>query len=206
MVVHLGVIIIGVALAASMSYMRQAEFDLEQGQTARIAGHTVEFVDSRTVDLPNRVELIADIRIDGGQVYEPKLNRYRQSGQTVVTPSVRTGATNDVMLSIVRAPSTDDPTLGLRVTVQPLVLWLWVGGFVMAFGTLLAVFPGRRRNPLDPVSAPAPIEHDAPADDGVEPARGSADDEAVVEAASSVEDEATGEGHQDEVHEEEVSR
>jgi hypothetical protein len=31
----------------------------------------------------------------------------------------------------------------------------------MAFGTLLSVFPGRRRNPLDPVSAPAPIEAEA---------------------------------------------
>ena len=44
------------------------------------------------------------------------------------------------------------------MTVQPMVLWLWVGGFVMAFGTVLAAFPGRRRNPLDPVSAPAPLE------------------------------------------------
>jgi cytochrome c-type biogenesis protein CcmF len=38
--------------------------------------------------------------------------------------------------------------------VQPLIMWLWIGGGVMALGTLLAVFPGRRRNPLDPVSAP----------------------------------------------------
>jgi cytochrome c-type biogenesis protein CcmF len=158
MVVHLGVIMIGVALAASMSYMRQAEFDLTDGDTARVAGHTVELVGTRTVERSNRIELVADVRIDGGQVYEPSLNRYRQSGQTVVTPSVRTGLTNDVMLSLVRAPGEDDPTVGLRVTVQPMVLWLWVGGFVMAFGTLLAAFPGRRRNPLDPVSAPAPLE------------------------------------------------
>lgn len=162
MIVHLGVIMIGVGLAASMSYMSQAEFDLAEGDTARIAGHTVQFMGSRTNDLPNRIELVADIKIDGGQVYQPRLNRYRQSGQTVVTPSVRTGLTNDVMLSIVRAPGQEDPTLGLRVMVQPMVVWLWIGGFVMAFGTLLAVFPGRRRNPLDPVSAPAPIESTEP--------------------------------------------
>lgn len=39
---------------------------------------------------------------------------------------------------------------------------MWIGGFVIALGTVLAVFPGRRRNPLDPVSAPAPIESDGP--------------------------------------------
>jgi cytochrome c-type biogenesis protein CcmF len=173
MIVHLGVIMIGVALAASMSYVSQAEFDLSEGETARIAGHTVQYLGSRTEDLPNRIELIAKIDVDGVQVYEPRLNRYRQSGQTVVTPSVRTGLTNDVMLSIVRAPGESDPTLGLRVMVQPMVLWLWVGGFVMAFGTLLAVFPGRRRNPLDPVSAPAPIE--TPEQDSPEHAQGPAD-------------------------------
>jgi len=42
----------------------------------------------------------------------------------------------------------------LRATVQPLIVWLWVGGIVMAVGTVLAVVPGRRRNPIAPTSAP----------------------------------------------------
>jgi cytochrome c-type biogenesis protein CcmF len=38
-------------------------------------------------------------------------------------------------------------------------VWLWIGGLLMAFGTLLAAFPGaRRRRPVDPVSAPVPEE------------------------------------------------
>jgi cytochrome c-type biogenesis protein CcmF len=36
-----------------------------------------------------------------------------------------------------------------------MVLWLWIGGAVMAIGTILAAFPGgRRRRPTEPVSAP----------------------------------------------------
>jgi cytochrome c-type biogenesis protein CcmF len=42
----------------------------------------------------------------------------------------------------------------LRVLIHPLALWLWVGGGVMAFGTILAAWPGRRRRPTDPTSAP----------------------------------------------------
>ena len=42
-----------------------------------------------------------------------------------------------------------DPSVGLRVIVQPMVMWLWVGGVVMVVGTALSLFPGRRRNPLD---------------------------------------------------------
>src|SRR5690606_1184795 len=51
----------------------------------------------------------------------------------------------------------------LRVIVEPLVVWLWIGGGVMAFGTLLAAWPGRRRRPTDPVSAPLDL---TAADDG----------------------------------------
>jgi cytochrome c-type biogenesis protein CcmF len=39
---------------------------------------------------------------------------------------------------------------------MPLAVWLWIGGTVMAIGTLLAAWPGRRRRPTDPVSAPIP--------------------------------------------------
>ncbi len=69
-----------------------------------------------------------------------------------------TSPTEDVYLSLVSAPADDEgQTVGLRVVVQPLIMWLWIGGAVMAVGTLLAAFPGRRRrNPIDPVSAPVP--------------------------------------------------
>jgi hypothetical protein len=70
---------------------------------------------------------------------------------------VRTSLTQDVYLTLQRAPQDDaGETAALRVIVQPMVAWLWIGGAVMALGTILAAFPGRRRNPIDPVSAPVP--------------------------------------------------
>jgi cytochrome c-type biogenesis protein CcmF len=33
-----------------------------------------------------------------------------------------------------------------------LLLWLWIGGGLMALGTVLAAFPGRRRKPTSPTS------------------------------------------------------
>jgi len=32
----------------------------------------------------------------------------------------------------------------LKILVRPLVSWIWVGGFVMALGTLVAILPFRR--------------------------------------------------------------
>ena len=42
----------------------------------------------------------------------------------------------------------------LRVIIQPLVLWLWIGGGLIALGSILAAFPGRRRRGTEPTSAP----------------------------------------------------
>ncbi len=158
MVVHIGTIILGVALAASMSFSSQGEFSLQEGQSAVVAGHTLTYLDSKTVDYDNRLSMIARIKVNDSQVYEPRLNRFKQSGQTIPTPSVKAGPRSDIMLAITRAPTDSDASLGLRVIVWPMVTWLWIGGLVMLVGTVLSIFPGRRRDPLQSVSEPSPIE------------------------------------------------
>ena len=66
-----------------------------------------------------------------------------------------TGLTEDLYLSLLPGTDFAREVVVLRIIIQPLVLWLWVGGTLMFAGTFLAAFPGRRRrDPLDPVSAP----------------------------------------------------
>lgn len=160
MVVHLGVVLVGVALAASQSYSTEREVTLDRGESARVAGHTVEFVGDDVVVDQQLTEYKALVRVDGGQVYAPTVQVFPNGNQRIGTPSVRTGLTEDVYLALVSTPEGDRVTL--RVIVQPLVLWLWVGGLLMFAGTVLAAFPGRRRDPLDPVSAAVVTERPAP--------------------------------------------
>jgi cytochrome c-type biogenesis protein CcmF len=156
MVVHIGVVIIAVAVAASGSFVRQAEFTLEPGQSATFAGHTLTYEGQVVKDQGNKIVNQALITIDGTGPWGPSLNQFVNGSQTIGTPSVRSTLTDDVALSLIKVPDGDVTSITLRVTIQPLVIWLWIGGAVMALGTLLAVFPGRRRNPIDPVSAPLP--------------------------------------------------
>ena len=39
----------------------------------------------------------------------------------------------------------DEERVVMQVIIEPLVLWLWVGGGVMSLGTLVAAWPRRRR-------------------------------------------------------------
>jgi cytochrome c-type biogenesis protein CcmF len=154
MVVHLGVVLVAVALAASGSYDTERELVMAEGDRATVAGHEISYLGASTVEEPNKTSVRARVGIDG-DVYEPAINRFPNGQMSVGTPSVKSSPTRDVYLALLRPPDADG-TAVVRVIVQPMVVWLWIGGGVMAFGTVLAAFPGRRRRPVDPVSAPVP--------------------------------------------------
>jgi cytochrome c-type biogenesis protein CcmF len=153
MVVHLGVVILAVALAASSSYLHQQEVILPPGQTGTVGSHEVTFVSVTTQQERDRTVTRAQIAIDGGKVYEPALSTFPGFGQPIGTPSVRTSWKEDVFLQIVDLPENEGDPITLRVIVRPLIVWLWIGGIIMALGTALAAFPGRRRVPTMPTSA-----------------------------------------------------
>lgn len=156
MIVHLGVVVIAIAFAASSSYVRQAEFTLTPGATAEFAGHTLTYEGQNVKEESSKIVDQVLIRIDGTGPWAPSLNKFANGNQTIGTPSVRSTPFDDVALSVVDIKSGDDGAVTIRVTVQPLIMWLWIGGAIMALGTLLAVFPGSRRDPLAPASAPVP--------------------------------------------------
>ena len=56
-------------------------------------------------------------------------------------------------LTLVAAPRQEGVPAVIGVVVQPLVMWLWVGGALMALGTGLAAASWRRRR-----SPPAPLK------------------------------------------------
>ena len=80
MVVHLGVILIAVALAASNSYTRAGEFTIEKGETVEFAGHTFTLVDVVDFENATSVGIKALVSIDGGQAYAPAISKFTAHG------------------------------------------------------------------------------------------------------------------------------
>ncbi|MDP1819207.1 MAG: heme lyase CcmF/NrfE family subunit [Acidimicrobiales bacterium] len=162
MIVHLGVVIVAVAIAASGSYVTESEARYAPGETRVVGGHEITYLGTREVQERNRLATKVSVRVDGGKVYEPSLSQYPGFGSLIGTPSVKTGLQEDVFLSISRLPQQEGGEVTLRVIIEPLALWLWIGGGVMAFGTVLAAWPGKRRRPTDPTSAPVAEEDPEP--------------------------------------------
>jgi cytochrome c-type biogenesis protein CcmF len=156
MIVHLGVVVIAVAFAASHSFAHRTEVTLRPGQSQSLAGHTVTYLGIEQVNHPNRQAVEARLRVDGGKVYRPAISQFNGGGTPVGTPSVRSTPRDDIYLTLIDAPQHPGDPATIGIIVQPLIVWLWIGGAIMAVGTALAAWPGRRRNPILPVSAPVP--------------------------------------------------
>jgi cytochrome c-type biogenesis protein CcmF len=152
MVVHLGVVIIAVAFAASQSYAHVGEFRLAEGESAEVGGHTVTYLGLEVIERDEKTVTQARVQIDDDGVFTPSLSEFRFGTQAIGTPSVRVSPTNDVYLALQALPEDGSDEILLRVVVQPLIVWLWTGGAVIALGTVLAAYPGRRRRPTDPSS------------------------------------------------------
>ena len=157
MIVHLGVILIAVAFAASNSYLRQAEIVFEEiGDIAFVGDHEFEFRGTAVVEQEDgRIDNQVLVAVDG-RVETPALTTFPFAGRTIGTPQTRGTLFDDVQLAVL--PTDDDQGAIVRVTVQPLVIWLWIGGILMAGGTVFALVPGSRRRPTMPASAPVPTK------------------------------------------------
>lgn len=160
MIVHLGVIMIAVAITASSSFIRQGEFNLLPGDSAQLAGHTIVYREAVEIDLDQKIHSELRLTVDGRPV-APAIDRFKVSGRIVPDPATRTSLTEDIQLAVISLPD-ESGTVTVRATVQPLIVWLWLGGAVMVVGSALSAFPGRRRRGTEPVSAPVKLPEPEP--------------------------------------------
>lgn len=153
MIVHLGVVLIAVGVASSEAYKTDRSATLNPGQSTIVAGHTFTYLDLAADETSRTQRVYANVQIDGGDIYTPAQTNYLQSGMVVPTPSVRPGFTEDLFLVLDQTPDDPDGPVRLRIIVRPMISWLWAGGALMGIGSLLAIFPGKRRRGTEATSA-----------------------------------------------------
>ena len=85
------------------------------------------------------------------------LRDYPNSQAAIATPAVRTSLAEDLYVTLL-ASDQETGTVTLHLFVNPLVVWIWIGGSVVGMGAVFAIWPERRgrRVPVEePRRAPA---------------------------------------------------
>jgi cytochrome c-type biogenesis protein CcmF len=167
LIVHVGVVVIAIALAASMGYTKKREFRVAQGEQVTLQGHRFTYLGIEQHETGQKTTLQARVRVerDGKDlgVYAPALSIFPNApgGAAIGTPSVRTGVLRDVYLTLVSSPG-EDGRVTLGVQLSPLVVWLWIGGGILVCGTAVAVWPTRRSRHRAAGGGAAPAEAPPP--------------------------------------------
>jgi cytochrome c-type biogenesis protein CcmF len=147
-VVHIGIVIIALAIATSQARTVDIEQTLAPGETLVLAGYTVRLDAIRPVSEPQRDSIVADLVITGNGASEhlrPALVQYPNTSAAVGSPGIGAGLRDDLYTILA---AYDQRTLSwatIRMRVIPGVSWLWLGGAVVGIGALIAALPVPRR-------------------------------------------------------------
>ncbi|MBX5483230.1 MAG: heme lyase CcmF/NrfE family subunit [Myxococcaceae bacterium] len=152
-VVHLGVVMVIIAIAASRTYSSHASGTLKRGESMTLAGYTLTFTGLRQGREPHRDWVGARLEVTGNgltskpgdtsNVILPRSNFYERSTDPVGTPAVRSSPREDLYVSLM-AFDEKAQTASLKVWVFPMVGWIWWAIPVFGLGTLIAAWPSRR--------------------------------------------------------------
>jgi len=147
MVVHLGVVMVAVAFAASQAYEHQAQLTLSPGKPVVYGGHRFVFQGMKTLEAPGRAVVEAVVRVDGHD-YFPGVEEFAFSNDSVPSPAVRSTLAQDVYLTLASTPDRAGGAAGIGVITRPLIIWLWTGGALMVLGALVPMARAHRSRAL----------------------------------------------------------
>lgn len=145
-IVHLGVILAVIGIVGSTFFQTSAQQNLAPGQTVELGPYLVQFDRLTVTREPNAQVIGADLVVfeNGRQIdtMRPLKAYYPAADQMTTEVAVRTTMRDD--LYVILAGWNDDGSATLKVIINPLVLWLWVGFGVFILGTIITMLPDPR--------------------------------------------------------------
>jgi cytochrome c-type biogenesis protein CcmF len=152
--VHVGVLVYFVAFSG-MAFRRETEATLKPGESVELAspfGHSYRLthVGISQYEALNRIVSAATVEIskDGkrvGLMTSEKRQHVDSFKRPTFEPStevgIRSGLQEDLYIVFAGAVGGTEQAV-YRFTINPLVWWVWFGGFVLVFGGIVTMWPG----------------------------------------------------------------
>ncbi len=162
-IIHVGVVSMFVGIAASSVFRIETTQTLKPGESMQAGKFTLRYDRITTAEDAHVSRLAAEVSVFQGDrlltTLAPEKRFYKKPQQPTTEVALRPTLTEDLYLVL----GSYDPPSGLatiQAYVNPLVSWLWIGGFILALGTSVTMWPSaaERRAPalvLDRASVPA---------------------------------------------------
>ena len=147
-VVHLGILVIALGVAGSQAWSVQTETTLEKGQSVELAGYRVRFDGLSAAEESNHFKVTGAFTMTAGRSSSAELRParkfYPQEQTPIAAVDYRLGWVEDVYL-VLGDFARDGSQATVKLQVNRLVSWLWIGGLVLTLGAALAILPDHRK-------------------------------------------------------------
>ncbi len=149
-IVHFGVVVVIIGFAgAAFNQEKESDKGLAYGDTMTIGSYTLVCRSYTEEDKPNYASewAIIDVLKNGQQIdtLYPERRFYKASRQAQTIPTIRSTMKEDLYLVYEGQNEKGQPII--KAHLNPLVMWIWLGVWLMLGGTILALVP----------NAPAPV-------------------------------------------------
>jgi cytochrome c-type biogenesis protein CcmF len=144
--VHLSIVLISIGITGSSVYKTERLVALNQGEMITVGGYTLTYDGLQFETLPDKERAQATLHVmQGGRartVLAPELNLHRNMQQQVSEVAVLSTLKEDLYVALVGWEEYG-ALASFLILINPLVMWLWIGGGLMVVGTVIALWPKR---------------------------------------------------------------
>jgi len=145
LVVHLGVVLIIMGIAGSMTYSIEKEATMALNQELNVGNYRIQFAGLSGAQQPThfRVEGAFQVFHNGNDigVMKPALKFFPSQQSPIGRAVHQSSLSEDIYLILSGFSQVDRNQATLKILVRPLVVWMWIGGFVIVLGTLICIWP-----------------------------------------------------------------
>jgi cytochrome c-type biogenesis protein CcmF len=147
-IIHLGVTLMALGIIGIEMFQTETQGALKPGETLRLGDYAVTFNSLAQFDTPdgrNVARAVVEVSRNGkplGELY-PRRDYYYDSQQPMTIPGVRSSVEDDLYVLLVDWQPISSEGATFKIYHNPLVNWLWAGGFIFILGTLVAAWPSR---------------------------------------------------------------
>jgi cytochrome c-type biogenesis protein CcmF len=143
--VHLGVVLIIMGIAGSMSYSIEKEATMALKQQLQVGNYQIQFEGLTGSRQPTHFRVEGAFRVfhngNNEGILNPALKFFPTQQSPIGRAVHQSSLSEDIYLILSGFSDLDRNQATLKVLVRPLVVWMWIGGFVIALGTLICIAP-----------------------------------------------------------------
>jgi cytochrome c-type biogenesis protein CcmF len=147
-VIHLGVVFMAFGIIGIEMFQTETQGTIPLNGGIDLGNYSITY-DSLSVfntdDGRNVARAVVSVYRDGeylGELY-PRRDYYYESQQPMTIPGVRSSWEDDFYVLLVDWQPVSTQGATFKIYHNPLVNWLWLGGFVFTLGTLIAAWPDK---------------------------------------------------------------